>query len=92
MTAASLQDRIGNIFVRHLHMELPPPECDLIESGMIDSLTFVELIAHLEQEFSIRIPLGDLDPGLFRSIAYIGKFIQTQLPKSEVILGSYSQV
>ena len=92
MTATSLQDRIGNVFVQHLHIQPPSPDKDLIESGTIDSLTFVELLAHLEQEFSIRIPLDDIDLNQFRSIARIGEFIRTKVPKSEVPCGSYSTV
>jgi methoxymalonate biosynthesis acyl carrier protein len=92
MTATSLQDRIGNVFVQHLHIQPPSPDKDLIESGTIDSLTFVELLARLEQEFSIRIPLDDIDLNQFRSIARIGEFIRTKVPKSEVPRGSYSTV
>jgi acyl carrier protein len=92
MTAASLQDRISNIFVRHLHIKPPSPDRDLIDSGTIDSLTFVELIAHLEREFDIRIPLDDLDLDRFRSICHIGEFIQTRLFMSEVSVGSYSGI
>jgi acyl carrier protein len=73
-------------------MQPPSPDKDLIESGTIDSLTFVELLTRLEQEFSIRIPLDDLDLDQFRSIARISDFIQTKLPTSEVQLESYSSV
>jgi methoxymalonate biosynthesis acyl carrier protein len=79
MTANSLQDRIRNVFVQHLHMEPPSLDKDLLETGIIDSLTFVELLSRLEQEFSIRISLDDLDLNQFRSIALIGKFIGTRL-------------
>jgi methoxymalonate biosynthesis acyl carrier protein len=92
MIATALLDRIGNVFVRHLNIQAPSPDTDVIESGTIDSLTFVELLAHLEQEFSIRIPLDDLDINQFRSIATIGEFIQKKLPTSEVPPGSYSRV
>jgi len=90
MKATALQNRIGNVFVQHLHIQPPSPDTDLIETGTIDSLTLVDLLAHLEQEFSIHIPLGDLDLNHFRSIARISEFVQTTLPKSEVSLGSYS--
>jgi methoxymalonate biosynthesis acyl carrier protein len=92
MTEASLQDRIGNIFARDLHIEVPDPDRDLIETGTIDSLTFVDLIAHLEEEFSIQIPLDDVDLDHFRSIVQIGQFIESRLPESEVPHGSYSRV
>jgi acyl carrier protein len=89
---ATLQDKIGNVFLNHLHIQPPPPDTDLIDSGAIDSLTFVELIARLEEEFSIRIPLDDLDLTHFRSIARIDEFVRTRLQKSEVCLGSHSTV
>ena len=88
----SLHDRISNIFVRHLHIEPPTPDRDLFESGTIDSLTFVELIAALEQEFSIRIPLEAVELDQFRSLAHIEKFIKTRLSQPEVSVGSYSRV
>ena len=79
MTANLLQDRIRNVFVQQLHLEPPSLDKDLLETGTIDSLTFVELLSRLEQEFSIRIPLDDLDLNQFRSIARIGEFIGTRL-------------
>jgi len=90
---ATLQDRIRKIFINHLHTQPPAPDTDLIESGTIDSLAFVELIAHMEEEFSIRIPLDEVDLNHFRSITRIGEFIRTRLPKSEIsLLGSFSIV
>jgi acyl carrier protein len=60
-------------------MQAPSLDKDLLESGTIDSLSFVELLSCLEQEFSIRISLDDLDLNQFRSIARIGEFIGTRL-------------
>jgi acyl carrier protein len=87
---ATLQDRICKVFVNHLHTQPPAPDTDLIESGTIDSLAFVELIAQLEEEFSIRIPLDEVDLNRFRTIDRIGEFIRTSLQKAEVSLKSYS--
>jgi acyl carrier protein len=90
MPAAILHDRIRNIFIEHLHIQPPSLDTDLIEKGMIDSLMLVDLLAHLEQEFSIRIPLNGLDLNHFRSIARMGEFIRTQLPEAGVSIASYS--
>jgi methoxymalonate biosynthesis acyl carrier protein len=92
MTARALEDRIGTVFVQRLHIAPPSPDTDLIESGTIDSLAFVELIVHLEREFSLRIPLDEVDLNHFRTITRIGQFIRSRLAKSEVSLGSYSRV
>jgi acyl carrier protein len=90
MPAAILHDRISNIFIEHLRIQPPSPDTDIIENGMIDSLSLVDLIAHLEQEFSIRIPLNELDLNYFRSIDRIGEFIRTQLPEAGVSIASNS--
>jgi methoxymalonate biosynthesis acyl carrier protein len=92
MTATALLDRIGNVFVHHLNIQAPSPDIELIESGTIDSLTFVELLAHLEREFSIRIPLENLDLNQFRSIERISDFIQAKLESTEVAPGQHSRV
>jgi acyl carrier protein len=92
MTDTALLARISNVFADHLHLQPPSPDSDLIESGALDSLSFIELLAHLEKEFSIRIPLDNLDLNEFRSIAQIGEFIRKKLPESEVRVGSYSRV
>jgi acyl carrier protein len=88
----ALGDRIGDIFVQHLQIQPPSPDTDLIETGTIDSLTFVELIARLEQEFSIRIPLSDMDLNDFRSISRIGEFIRQRLADAEARGEWYSRV
>jgi acyl carrier protein len=87
-----MHDRIGDVFARHLHIPPPAAEIDLFENGVIDSLTFVELISKLEQEFSIRISLETLDLNLFRSIVQIGEFIQSQLQKPGVAVGPHPKV
>ena len=92
MPADILHDRISNIFIDHLHIQPPSTDTDLIEKGMIDSLMLVDLLAHLEQEFSIRIPLNELDLNQFRSIARMSEFIRTQLPEAGVSIASYSRV
>lgn len=38
---------------------------DLIRSGHLSSLDYVELISALEEEFKIEIDIGDEDPGEF---------------------------
>jgi acyl carrier protein len=92
MTAADLQERIDNIFVQQLHVQPPAADTDLIENGVIDSLSFVDLLAHLEEEFSIRIQLDEVDLNQFRSIERIGNFIRAHPLKAEVSHGSHSAI
>ena len=46
----TVQRRIANWFVDRLNLEIPSPEIDLFETGVLDSLGFVELLVYLEQE------------------------------------------
>ncbi len=46
-------------------------EVDLLRSGYLDSMTFVDLLQRLEREFGVEIQLGDVDLDRFRSIAQI---------------------
>jgi acyl carrier protein len=48
---------------------------DIIESGLIDSVKIMKLIAFLEKTFSIEIDLEDVNPDNFAQIATITKFI-----------------
>lgn len=70
-TRAIVARRIAGIFSQKLNVEAPAYDSDLFESGTLDSLQLVELIAELEQEFGIRVPLGESDLEDFRSIESI---------------------
>ncbi|ERB65626.1 acyl carrier protein [Vibrio coralliilyticus OCN008] len=57
-----------------------PEDCDLIMTGVIDSLSLVRLVAWLEEEFEI--PTGDIEiaPEDFSSIERIEQFIHEHAP------------
>jgi acyl carrier protein len=48
---------------------------DLIESGLLDSMALVELLHAIEQEFSVELPLEDLDVELLRSVRGIASYV-----------------
>src|SRR5260370_12459660 len=75
--AETLQRQITTLFSDKLNVEVPSVETDLIETGLVDSLAFVEFLAHLETEFGIRVSLEDLELEHFRTIARIAGFIAT---------------
>ncbi len=72
---ADIERRIADVFERHLHVRVPSPETDLFESGVLDSLTFVDLLVRLEQEFGIRTTVDELEVDEFNSIARIAEFV-----------------
>ena len=48
---------------------------------------FVELLATLEEEFCIRVPLDDVDMGTFRSLARIAEFVARRMRAEETACG-----
>jgi acyl carrier protein len=60
---------------RRLDRDAPSPDVDLFETGVLDSVGFVELLAALEQEFGCLFELDDLEIDNFRSVRAIAAFV-----------------
>jgi thioesterase domain-containing protein/acyl carrier protein len=56
----TLREHIHAVMRDELSIEPPPPDADLIASGLLDSLAVVTLLVELEQRVGIKIPLGEL--------------------------------
>ncbi len=74
----SLENQLIRLFAEQLHVEVPSVETDLIDTGLVDSLTFVEFLAQLEAGFGVRVSLEDLEIDRFRTISRIARFIATK--------------
>ena len=68
-------DRIARIFPETLHLDPPPADADLFDSGVLDSLAFVELLLRLEQQFGVSVSVDDLELENFRTIERIAEFV-----------------
>ena len=66
--------RIHRIFVDRLALEVDV-ETDVIDSGILDSVAFVQLLVGLEQEFGVTVDVAALQLDDFRSIARIAQFV-----------------
>ena len=77
--ATELDTRIAQLFSDTLHRDVPSPDTDLFESGLLDSLSFVDLLVSLEQEFGTTIGLDDLEVDNFRSIGRISTFLRGRI-------------
>jgi acyl carrier protein len=73
-----MQERIGKLILDAINIEVPSTDTDLFETGVLDSLAFVELLVRLEGEFGISIALEDLEIDQFRSIGRIAEFVATR--------------
>jgi acyl carrier protein len=74
----AVTDRVQRLFVETLNVEVPSPDTDLIEGGLLDSLALVELLFALEREFAVTIALENLDIDSFRSIRSIAGFVENE--------------
>jgi acyl carrier protein len=71
-----MQESVTSLFHDELQVEVPSPDVDLFETGVLDSLRIVELLNCLETRFGTHISQDDLEFDKFRSIAEIAQFLQ----------------
>ena len=75
MNVEMVQAELTTLFARHLSVEVPSPDTDLLQSGRLDSVGMVELLARLEQQFGVQVEIENLEIDHFRSLATIAAFI-----------------
>lgn len=66
------------VFSTALHVEVPSLDTDLFETGILDSLAFVELLLQLEREFGVTTSVADLEVENFSSISRIADFVMAR--------------
>jgi acyl carrier protein len=70
------QDRIAALIRDALGVEVPAHDTDLIETGLLDSLSIVSLITEIEGELGFQFPLDDFDIERFSSVERIAAFVE----------------
>jgi acyl carrier protein len=75
-------ERVLRLFGDELSIDVASPTTDLIETGLLDSLALVELIAAIEQEFQVDLALDTLEIDAFRSVESIAAFVE-RMPGSD---------
>lgn len=75
MSTPELTARISDLIRETLMVEVPGPDVDLIDAGLIDSLALITLITEIEQDFQIQLPLDDFDVDSFRSAEQIAAYV-----------------
>ena len=73
--ANTLVERLAALFVECFHIEVPSPDTDLLETGILDSLQFVELLLQLEQHFGFRVKIDDIELDDLRTLARIARLV-----------------
>jgi acyl carrier protein len=75
MVTDSLQAELTALFTKRLGVEVPSPDTDLLATGRLDSVGFVELLVQLEKRFGLRVELDEVEVEHFRSLNAIAAFI-----------------
>ena len=75
MADAAMTGRISGVIRDALGVEVPAPDTDLIDTGLLDSLAIVSLITEIEQEFGFQLPLDDFEVDAFRTVDRIADFV-----------------
>lgn len=71
-----LAGEIAALVREKLLADVGSPEEDLLLTGVLDSLTLIQLLVHLEERFRVRIPLEELEIENIRSIASIVRLVE----------------
>jgi D-alanine--poly(phosphoribitol) ligase subunit 2 len=79
MRATNAQrEQVARLFAEALHLEVPAADADLFETGILDSLAFVELLLQLEQRFGVTASVDDLELENFKSVERIADFVASR--------------
>lgn len=66
---------VHRLLTDHLHIAAASFDSDIVDSGALDSFALVELLATLEDEFDVEIPVEDLEVDHFRTARCIAALI-----------------
>ncbi|WP_040302788.1 phosphopantetheine-binding protein [Algoriphagus machipongonensis] len=73
-------EEITNYINKEINI-LVTQEEELLSSGLIDSITIMKLIAHLEEAYEIKVPPQDMVIENFNSVSSISEYIAQQQNK-----------
>lgn len=77
-TLAELHSQLIDFFVDTYYVASPDElEADtpLLETGILDSTGVLELVAHLEERYGVRVRDEDIIPANMNSVASLGQYI-----------------
>ena len=74
--------RLEKIFSETFHLDIPSPDTDLLDQGVLDSFQFVELLMQLEQEFGFRVDIDTIELDDLRTLTKIAGLVDAHCGKS----------
>ena len=76
----SLVRDLTELFRERLFIDVPSPDTDLIDSGLLDSLQIVQLLLHVELDLGHRVPLDEIELDDLRSLTRLARVISAKAP------------
>ena len=80
-----IHQKLTELLSKKLNLEVPSVETDLVGTGLLDSLSLVELLSLLAETFGVSISTDDMELENFRSIASIARFVSMRATVVEVV-------
>ncbi|HEX7953139.1 MAG TPA: phosphopantetheine-binding protein [Burkholderiales bacterium] len=77
-------EHLHALFSETFHIDVPSPDTDLLESGTLDSLQFVEMLVQLETRFHLTISIDDLDLDDLQSLRRIAQLVAAHSASTRV--------
>ena len=77
--SSSIVERLGALFPTVLYVSPPASDADLVDGGVLDSLALVELLAAVEVEFAIELPLDELDLDRIRTLSLLADVVAERI-------------
>jgi len=77
--------RLDALFVESFGIEVPSPDADLLELGILNSLQFVELLLQLEEHFGLHVKLEDIDLDDLRTLSRIARLVAANGATARVV-------
>ena len=68
-------ERLHALFLARFNIDVPAPDTDLLETGMLDSLQLVELLLQIEEVFGLRIAVDAIDLDDLRSLSRLARVV-----------------
>ncbi|MFI4847814.1 MAG: acyl carrier protein [Gimesia chilikensis] len=72
--SASIQEQLVE-FLNSVTGQTITDSTELIDSGLLDSLTMMDLLVFVESDFEVRLDFQDIRPDLFKNPATISQLV-----------------
>lgn len=78
----ALTAKMSQLLQDELNLEIDDLDQDLIEEGLLDSLSLVEMLLLLEEQFGIEVSIVDIDFEEFRTVRNLVRFVAASTGQS----------